>query len=192
MSKRGPYKRYLEPGSTRDIPRSTVKRRKKVDLSDLDALQTNNSQNNQQISTFDHDLCTLEESSNNEINEPSSLRVYEESVFQDADNDNNNEVIEENVDDTIYFETNLDEVVDDTSDSEITNLSDTDIDDERENSNQSEENVGHEYPFLEEQLSASSTTSKGDVLLMTLAIGLRHSLPWIAITDILKMINVIF
>ncbi|XP_077259716.1 uncharacterized protein LOC143896037 [Temnothorax americanus] len=112
MSKRRPYKRYLELGSTRDIPRSTVKRRKKVDLSDLDALQTNNSQNNQQISTFDHDLYTLEESSNNEINEPSSLRVYEESVFQDADNDNNNEVIEENVDDTIYFETNLDEVVD--------------------------------------------------------------------------------
>lgn len=27
---------------------------------------------------------------------------------------------------------------------------------------------------------------------MSLAIGLRHSLPWIAITDVLKMINVIF
>ncbi|XP_071582224.1 uncharacterized protein [Temnothorax nylanderi] len=185
MSKRGPYKRYLEPGSTRDIPRSTVKRRKKVDLSDLDSLQSNNSQNNQQISTFDHDLCTLEESSNNKINEPSSSRIYEESVFYDANNNNNNEVIEENIDDTIYFETNLDDVLS-TSDSGA-NLSDTDIDDERENSNQSEENVGHdEYPFLEEHLGASTTTSKGEVLLMTLVIGLRHSLPWTAITDILK------
>lgn len=47
MFKRGPYKRYLVPGSTIDIPRSTVKRRKKVCLSDFDSLQSNNLQINQ-------------------------------------------------------------------------------------------------------------------------------------------------
>lgn len=50
----------------------------------------------------------------------------------------------------------------------------------------------HKYPFLEEQLSASTIVSKGEVLLMSLVIGLRHSLSWTAITDILKMINVMF
>ncbi|KMQ84935.1 hypothetical protein RF55_16845 [Lasius niger] len=96
-------------------------------------------------------------------------------------------------DDKIYFETNIDDVLS-TSDSE-TNLSyiKYNINDERENTNQSEENLGdHKYPFLEEQLSASTTVSKGEVLLMSLVIGLRHSLSWTAITDILKMINVMF
>lgn len=45
---------------------------------------------------------------------------------------------------------------------------------------------------MEEQLSTSTTVSKGEVLLMSLTIRLRHSLPWTVITDILKMINVIF
>ncbi|CAL1672152.1 unnamed protein product [Lasius platythorax] len=96
-------------------------------------------------------------------------------------------------DDKIYFKTNIDDVLS-TSDSE-TNLSyiKYNINDERENTNQSEENLGdHKYPFLEEQLSASTTVSKGEVLLMSLVIGLRHSLSWTAITDILKMINVMF
>jgi len=45
---------------------------------------------------------------------------------------------------------------------------------------------------LDEVLCPCSTSTVGDAMLMAVALGFRHNLSWLAVTDVLKMVNVLY
>jgi hypothetical protein len=50
----------------------------------------------------------------------------------------------------------------------------------------------HIGPLLNNPLCQCTSTTEGDAFLMCLALGMRHSLSWLAMVDILKMVNSLF
>lgn len=52
-------------------------------------------------------------------------------------------------------------------------------------------NLNADDAYLDETICDCSTTTRGEAMLMCLTLGMRHNLSWIAICDILKMINTV-
>lgn len=51
---------------------------------------------------------------------------------------------------------------------------------------------GPREPLLNTPLCQCTTTTEGDALLMCLALGMRHNLSWVALVDVLKLVNKLF
>ncbi|XP_018404141.1 PREDICTED: uncharacterized protein LOC108780823 [Cyphomyrmex costatus] len=194
MNSKRRYKQYLLPDSNVEIPRTTLYRHKKK------RMKIQMQENSEDSSVSDNERARGE---NHDYVPKSSSAMHRNSSTTIHENLSNiMEVGEENVsrDETPFTEEEYSEVITKSSDDSSTSESDNDAPHEKihNNLNYNERHdsrqphgLPHDKQWREYVCECRKTTC-GEALLMCMTIGMRHNLSWVAIMDILKMINNIF
>ncbi|XP_011859092.1 PREDICTED: uncharacterized protein LOC105556604 isoform X2 [Vollenhovia emeryi] len=156
------YKRYLEPDSTEDIPRQTLHSRRK---------RENKSSNRE------------EQYHNNEPFNDADLfnqdALFQENPISEEDGNSeeghhNNELFDDDA--NLFYQDAL---------FEENHTS--------EGNGNNEEILDNQYDrFLSEALCPCSATTKGEALMMAILLGKKHYMTWVAILDIINMINKLY